>query len=119
MYQVILLSAAFAQRFCSFDRKRGPEESSDTAPLPSFYKLVNYPEFLPQKNNHFDCNTLSDDEAKQKANPTTKNCVMCGTCCYFVGMNASKNKAEQAAAVSSPYIIPRQNKGLCTACDVK
>lgn len=88
------------------------------ASLPSFYKLVNYPEFLPQKNNHLDGNTLSDDETKVKANPSAKYCVMCGTCCFFVGMNASETKREQAE-VSSSYIIPRQNKGLCTACDVK
>ena len=42
---------------------------------------------------------------------------MCGTCCFFV--SASRDKCEQVAMVSSPYIIPRQNKGLCTACDVK
>ena len=86
-------------------------------PLPSFCKLINYPEYLPQKNN-IESSTISDNEAKHKTNPATKNCVMCGTCCFFVGTCESKDKDNQPTT-SSPYIIPRQNKGLCTACDVK
>jgi hypothetical protein len=94
--------------------KRGGSEA-DPVHLPSFYKLVNFPEYLPQKCNHADSH--SDDE-KQKANPTTKHCVMCGKCCFFVSAKPDARDAH-AAEVSSPYIIPRQNKGLCTGCDVK
>lgn len=106
-----------------FRIRNAPE--NDEIRLPSFHKLVNYPEFLPQRNNHLnennvDRSTLSYEEAKQRVIPATKNCVMCGTSCTFLGTNASKTK-EQAApsSTSSPYIIPKQNKGLCTSCDVK
>ncbi|KAL7489887.1 hypothetical protein ACHAW6_015610, partial [Cyclotella cf. meneghiniana] len=109
----------YGSMLCNFVVKRVTPEG-DSALLPSFYKLVNFPEYLPQKSCMLD--TLSDDEAKQKVNPATKRCVMCGTCCFYVGTSASKpnDRVEQASAsVSSPFIIPRQNKGLCTACDVK
>ena len=95
---------------------------NEAAPLPSFYKLVNYPEFLPQRSNNLhenvDGDTLTYEEAKHRVIPTTKNCVMCGTSCTFVG-NGSKTKEQAVQSSTSPYIIPKQNKGLCTSCDVK
>eukprot|EP00804_Cyclotella_cryptica_P008197 CCRYP_015132-RA/>CCRYP_015132-RA protein AED:0.00 eAED:0.00 QI:1037/1/1/1/1/1/2/154/576 len=109
----------YGSMLCNFVGKRGAPES-DSALLPSFYKLVNFPEYLPHKTCALD--PLSDDEAKLKANPTRKHCVMCGTCCFYVGTSASKPKDRvepASSSVASPYIIPRQNKGLCTACDVK
>lgn len=68
---------------------------------------------------------------------------MCGTNCHFVSRplgcssSASKTKSKKEEApstpstpsgspssaksppITTPYIIPRQNKGLCTSCDVK
>ena len=62
---------------------------------------------------------------------------MCGTCCFFVGAQGHKSSGRGDDAVTqqatpgaspsstkssstpAPFIIPRQNKGLCTSCDVK
>ena len=131
----------FCDVFVRNYRKRGTTSTDLAAehPLPSFHKLVNFPEFLPQKSSSDSQN--SDDEYKQNkgsSNSKIKHCVMCGTSCLFIGAKTSRSSSARgdnsasplsspAASPSStkssssvaPFIIPRQNKGLCTSCDVK
>lgn len=82
------------------------------APLPEFHRLVNFPDYL-SKSRGF----TAGDTCGGK-----KNCVMCGKkrVCSASGLN------EKVRSVVSNdedddmdgHIIPKQNKGLCTACDV-
>jgi hypothetical protein len=85
--------------------------------------LVNFPEYLARERsggadmvNGGDASTLDGK----------KHCVMCGklrTCssnnsktnCKKGSMKDNASKSDETEAT---YIIPRQNKGVCTACDV-
>ena len=73
----------------------------------------------------------STSEATSIPSPSgKKNCVMCGklrvcSASSFVGRGRTLVKPDVSGSSSSstdedecsPHIIPRQNKGLCTACD--
>lgn len=91
---------------------RNAEKSKDV-PLPDFHRLVNYPDFIV-KSRGSDSSQSSDGK---------KNCVMCGKLrlCSASSLS-SRGRAKMHSATSdddcSGHIIPRQNKGLCTACDV-
>lgn len=96
--------------------------------LPDFHRLVNFPDYLAKSRN----------SSSSDSNPTPagkKNCVMCGklrvcSASTLVGRGrgvATTKPEENAGSPSSSsvdeddataHIIPRQNKGLCTACDV-
>lgn len=89
--------------------------------IPDFPHLVNYPAHLHRYR------TLSDVEKDRR------RCVMCGETrlCSSTGSNQSReifsrSKQKMAHFRGLPsdepneavHIIPKQNKGLCTACDV-
>jgi len=94
--------------------------------IPDFHRLVNYPDYL----------TKSRPNGVDLANSNNgkRNCVMCGKlrlCSAAVAAAAKNGGSSNFRAVSrsksqSPdgdeddttHIIPRQNKGLCTACDI-
>jgi hypothetical protein len=62
--------------------------------MPDFSELVNYPSYLSRTT---------------QGSKDTKHCVMCGQARVVSG---GFSRSE------SMHIIPRQNKGVCTACDV-
>jgi hypothetical protein len=110
-------------------------------PLPDFHRLVNFPDYLVKGKLRFAGGYGNSSSEK-------KNCVMCGKLCVCsatslqdVSRNRGgvKHSAKEAAATAiagtdtttatttgrnkffskeEQHIIPRQNKGLCTACDV-
>ena len=93
------------------------------AVLPDFHLLVNYPDYLLKARN-------SSSEGPNTPTPAgKKHCVMCGklrVCSASTLVNRGRAaKQDESSAASqeedddcTAHIIPRQNKGLCTACDV-
>jgi hypothetical protein len=84
--------------------------------LPDFCRLVNFPDYLA-RGRISDCINVQGQEGK-------KHCVMCGKLrvCSASSMMARRSAVkvdhEAAADHETTHIIPRQNKGVCTACDV-
>lgn len=94
---------------CKF---QGDMEKMKTATVPEFSSLVNYPAHMSQKQ----ASLIPDG---------MRCCVMCGHACPSTA--SSKNKkggkksldGESRNGLNNSYaIIPVQNKGLCTQCDV-
>ena len=91
--------------------------------LPDFHRLINFPDLLAKGR-------AGAGDSESGSTPCgKKRCVMCGqlrVSATFVRANkktvaetASAAVADSAGATSgSAHIIPRQNKGVCTACDV-
>lgn len=108
-----------------FTRSHRNAEKTMDAVLPDFHRLVNYPDYLVKSRNAGSVDTNVTPDGK-------KNCVMCGklrVCSASTYVNRGKGVGKGAQVVSSSssltdeddgsaHIIPRQNKGLCTACDV-
>ena len=96
---------------------QGDMEKAKSVPVPEFTSLVNFPSHMSQKQ----AVNLPDG---------MRCCVMCGQACPCSSGNKKKgkNKPVDRSSVqrndhlgdkSSGYaIIPTQNKGLCTLCDV-
>lgn len=97
---------------------QGDIDKHKGAPVPEFTSLVNFPSHMSQKQ----AVNLPDG---------MRCCVMCGQACPCSSGNKAKNKAKNKASDSGPQrpdhlgdknsgyaIIPTQNKGLCTLCDV-
>jgi ferredoxin-like protein FixX len=97
------------------------EEEMKNSEIPDFPHLVNFPAHLHRYR------TLSEVEKDRR------RCVMCGETRLCSSSNAnqsreafsrSKQKMAQNRGLHSDelndsvHIIPKQNKGLCTACDV-
>jgi hypothetical protein len=87
-------------------------EKTKDVPLPDFHRLVNFPDHLV-KSRGSDTHQTPDGK---------KNCVMCGklrlcSASSLAGRGRSKMSSPTPDDCSG-HIIPRQNKGLCTACDV-
>jgi hypothetical protein len=93
--------------------------------LPEFSLLVNFPEHLSKFKN-YESNTSSSG---------TKHCVMCGqlrlcSTNHIISSNGIRQQQKRSTPWSSvedpsnegtertTQIIPRQNKGVCTECDV-
>ena len=107
----------------------GEAEKAKDTPIPDFHRLVNYPDYLTKTRNV---------GTEIGANNGKRNCVMCGKIrvCSASTSNVSGNvprrnktptaKDEEESVCKSSvkeddettHIIPRQNKGLCTECDV-
>jgi hypothetical protein len=95
------------------------EKTKDVV-LPDFHRLVNFPDYLAKSRNP---SSSSDNSAPAAGK---KNCVMCGklrVCSASSLVNRPKPKQEETESTledddGTAHIIPRQNKGLCTACDV-
>ena len=97
---------------------QGDVEKAKATPMPEFTNLVNFPAHISQKQPI----TLPDG---------MRCCVMCGQACQCNGaMKGTKKIPPQGVMKGGPApgmppvpaagyaIIPTQNKGLCTACDV-
>jgi hypothetical protein len=100
-------------RFFHHEQRSKEDKTKDTV-LPDFHRIVNYPDFLTKARNDASC--LNGK----------RNCVMCGKLRICSASSSTKNgrngampKAHQHMEDEDTcHIIPRQNKGLCTACDV-
>lgn len=107
----------------------GEAEKAKDTPVPDFHRLVNYPDYLTKARSAG--MELSCQNGK-------RNCVMCGKLRVCSASTASLSgnalrrskggkdgddellvtKSVVEDTDDSNHIIPRQNKGLCTWCDV-
>ena len=87
--------------------------------LPDFPRLVNFPDYLSRGQTRSGDGANSTVEGK-------RHCVMCGQLrvCSKTANRANQksvttsNASSDKDTDSTAHIIPRQNKGVCTACDV-
>ena len=88
--------------------------------MPEFHNLVNFPSYVT-KNRNVKTNVTN--------NTMTRRCVMCGKERLCSTGNTTSNEVKNGATINgssskkeklptNTIIIPRQNKGLCTSCDV-
>lgn len=87
---------------------QGDIEKYKNASIPEFTALVNFPSHMSQKQ------AVNLPEGM-------RCCVMCGQACRCSGSKGKKGakKEEMTRKVNGQYaMIPTQNKGLCTQCDV-
>lgn len=91
-----------------------PNPEDYFAKLPDFPLLVNFPEHLTRGQ------TRGTGEQKGLAPEGKRHCVMCGRLriCSSSANRLNRSTAPSDSADSTVHIIPRQNKGVCTACDV-
>jgi hypothetical protein len=111
----ISLSSTIYTYNCLFPPHREAEKTKD-AVLQDFHRLVNFPDYLAKSRSPSDSCTSANGK---------KNCVMCGKVRLCSASSLVKgNSMKQEEVVQdgqddgTAHIIPRQNKGLCTACDV-
>jgi hypothetical protein len=113
-----------------FSRQNREAEKTKDAILPDFHRLVNYPDYLAKPRS-----VHGSDSASSTTNGK-KNCVMCGKLRVCSASNYrggrkpedavtptttttdAKDDVEEQDQGGCAHIIPRQNKGLCTACDI-
>jgi hypothetical protein len=117
-------------------------EKTKDAILADFHRLVNFPDYLAKPRSATGgSGSAAAMSASDSASNGKRNCVMCGkvricSATSLVRGRSSLHPKETAAAddatTTEPdfeadgygcgdgtsHIIPRQNKGLCTACDV-
>jgi hypothetical protein len=88
---------------------QGDMEKYKNAPIPEFPSLVNYPSHMSQKQT----GSLPDG---------MRCCVMCGQACRCSVSKTKKGMKNNGLNTKNPNgsyaMIPTQNKGLCTSCDV-
>jgi hypothetical protein len=91
----------------------------DPPKMPDFQRLVNFPDFLSKKQSEEDSVGRRPVSNRNSASPPPgkKYCVMCGRLrlCSTTGRSHNSNDAKKEEIA---HIIPRQNKGVCTSCDV-
>eukprot|EP00977_Amphora_coffeiformis_P010210 scaffold2366_cov159-Amphora_coffeaeformis.AAC.14 len=83
--------------------------------LPDFPRLVNFPDYLSRGQ------TRTGGDGCGSTAEGKRHCVMCGqlrVCSKSANNRISKTSSVKPDAESTVHIIPRQNKGVCTACDV-
>jgi len=102
------------------------------AEVPQFQHIVNYPTFVVQPGRKRKRKKGDKDlPAGTAADDTKRGCVMCGRYCLKSttkkgnrGGGQGYNIAEENRAINTAgprgqrVIIPNQNKGICTSCDV-
>eukprot|EP00522_Entomoneis_paludosa_P017253 CAMPEP_0172445236 /NCGR_PEP_ID=MMETSP1065-20121228/5122_1 /TAXON_ID=265537 /ORGANISM="Amphiprora paludosa, Strain CCMP125" /LENGTH=542 /DNA_ID=CAMNT_0013196035 /DNA_START=212 /DNA_END=1840 /DNA_ORIENTATION=+ len=95
-------------------RKSVPNPEEYEAKLPDFPLLVNFPEHLTRGQ------TRGSGDQHGLAPEGKRHCVMCGQLriCSSSANRLNRSTAPSDSADSTVHIIPRQNKGVCTACDV-
>jgi hypothetical protein len=86
--------------------------------LPDFHLLVNYPDYITKGRS-------TVDHTGNVAPEGQRHCVMCGKLRLCSSSASVAGRAIRAATavndsedLSAMQIIPRQNKGVCTACDI-
>ena len=96
---------------------QGDAEKAQATPMPEFTNLVNFPAHISQKQPVSLPNGM-------------RCCVMCGQACQCNGTMKGPKKVPSLPGIAKGVpgvppapaagyaIIPTQNKGLCTACDV-
>jgi Zn-finger nucleic acid-binding protein len=88
---------------------QGDMEKYKNALIPDFPSLVNYPSHMSQKQS----GSLPDG---------MRCCVMCGQACRCSVSKPKKGMKNEDLNLKNPNgsyaMIPTQNKGLCTSCDV-
>ena len=88
---------------------QGDMEKYKNAPIPEFTALVNYPAHMSQKQ------AVNLPEGM-------RCCVMCGQACRCSSAKSKKGSKggdlDHKGASGQYAMIPTQNKGLCTQCDV-
>jgi hypothetical protein len=78
---------------------------------------VNYPDYLSKSRSLVSGDTGASGGSKAVGG--RKHCVMCGKLCICSASSLiDKGRAAISGDDATGNIIPRQNKGLCTACDV-
>lgn len=110
----------FVISFTSLTYSRQGIESAQSFKLPDFCQLVNFPEYLARaRGGGGDAKSSS---AAAAASDGKRHCVMCGQprVCSANSLLAGRSRTvtETDDTDSDLHIIPRQNKGVCTACDV-
>ncbi len=119
-------------------RSSGDLDAEEEDAIPDFQSLVNFPYHVTRRSGRGG----GGADGGSPSNATFRRCVMCGEArkaSHGAGSKKSLKKEEKndttttpnkdSKAISSPsasspgqpcsrHIIPKQNKGLCTACDV-
>ena len=83
--------------------------------LPDFPRLVNFPDYLSRGQ------TRTGGDGGGSTAEGKRHCVMCGqlrVCSKSANRIKSTSLKPDKDSDSTVHIIPRQNKGVCTACDV-
>ena len=91
---------------------RSDIEKEKDVDIPVFHLLVNYPDHTPKNRSR--SSTPAPDASS--ADDGFACCVMCGE--QRPCTNKSVAATIKASKTSTATIIPSQNKGLCTSCDV-
>jgi len=93
------------------------EEMMDADP-PEFRSIVNYPAYVVQPGRKRKRTKKGDKHSAAANTPSDKRCcVMCGVACPK-STSGFSDENRRACGNSHHAIIPSQNKGLCTSCDV-
>jgi hypothetical protein len=102
----------------------GKDEKTKNLILPDFHRLVNFPDYLSKSRGFVPGGgDTSASGGCSKAVSGKKNCVMCGKLRICSASSLTeKGRPGGGGGINTDgddgHIIPRQNKGLCTACDV-
>lgn len=89
---------------CELYSSSADSPEATTISVPEFHRLANFPEFLNKGRTIEKCPV---------APAGRKYCVMCGELRLCSSTGRGKASREDVS-----HIIPRQNKGVCTACDI-
>ncbi len=124
--------SSFFRFYLTHSRFSAPEQAENIV-IPDFHRLVNYPDYLIKNYPDYLRKTRKERQ-NQSDKDGKRHCVMCGQPRLC---SASSAKSGPSSRVRTPkfanslddehtdqtesttHIIPRQNKGLCTACDIQ
>ena len=98
-------------------------DNAQSVKLPDFCQLVNFPEYLARARGGGgggDSKNPGAAVAAAAAAEGKRHCVMCGKLrvCSANSLAVRSRTVSETDAGGNLHIIPRQNKGVCTACDV-
>lgn len=101
----------------------GKDEKTKDLILPDFHRLVNFPDYLSKSRGFVPGGGDTSASGCSIAAGGKKNCVMCGKLRICSASSLTeKGRSGGGGGINTDgddgHIIPRQNKGLCTACDV-
>lgn len=108
-------------------------EHAESIVIPDFHRLVNYPDYLIKNYPDYLRKTRPKGKSQADNKDGKRHCVMCGQARLCSASSAKPAPSSRVRtpkfanalddehddnAQSTTHIIPRQNKGLCTECDV-